>query len=77
MKLPAPERLVRASCFLTLGALALMVWSLFDARPIPVITSMSLGQVLGTLSLGTFVVAVASDVLARARARRESTRPPA
>jgi hypothetical protein len=38
-----------------------MIWSLFDPRPIPVVVAMSVGQVLGTLSLLAFVYVVVAD----------------
>ena len=60
-------RLLACACVLALVALGLMVWSLFDPRPIPVIAAMSIGQVLGTMSLGSFVYVVLSDVRARLR----------
>ena len=59
------RRLLSGACVAGLAALALMVWSLFDPRPIPVVAAMSIGQVLGTLSLGSFVYVVLSDVRAR------------
>ena len=39
-----------------------MVWSLFDPRPIPVVVAMSVGQALGTLSLGLFLLIVYLDL---------------
>jgi hypothetical protein len=70
--------LVLASC-VGLAALVLMVWSVFDPRPMPVMVAMSIGQALGTASLGLYVVAVALD-LRRARvldrAARASEPPP-
>jgi hypothetical protein len=53
------------ACVLALAALALIVWSLFDPRPVPVIAAMSVGQVLGTLSFGAFVLVVLGDVRLR------------
>jgi hypothetical protein len=50
------------ACVLALAALGLMVWSLLDPRPVPVIVAMSVGQVLGTLSFVAFLAAVASDL---------------
>jgi hypothetical protein len=38
-----------------------MIWSLFDPRPIPVVVAMSVGQLLGTLSLLAFVCVVVAD----------------
>jgi hypothetical protein len=66
-----PERfpqILRLACFFALAALALMVWSLLDPRPIPVVVAMSVGQVLGTLSLGAFLVVVAADLRSRMKA---------
>lgn len=60
-KLPASTILVVA-CVCALGALALMAWSLFDPRPIPVIAAMSLGQALGTASFLAYVFVVARDL---------------
>lgn len=73
-----PKRLLMMSCILTLTALSLMVWSIFDPRPIPVITAMSLGQVVGTLSLLLYLYVIWSDLrrpLSRAW-EHFSTRPP-
>jgi hypothetical protein len=65
-------RVLKAACVLALAALALMSWSLFDPRPIPVVLAMSLGQLLGTMSLGAFVAVVVLDIRAhRAIATKE------
>ena len=64
------SRLLSAACVLTLVALGLFVWSLLDPRPIPVIVAMSVGQLLGTLALGSFVVVVAADALVGDRTKR-------
>ncbi len=64
MKLPSPSRLMTAACVLALVALALILWSLFDPRPVPVIAAMSVGQVLGTLSFAAFLLVVLGDVRA-------------
>ncbi len=64
MKLPSPSRLMTAACVLALAALGLIVWSLFDRRPVPVIAAMSVGQVLGTLSFAAFLLVVLGDVRA-------------
>jgi hypothetical protein len=58
-------QILRVACFFALAALALMVWSLLDPRPIPVVVAMSVGQVLGTLSLGAFLVVVVADLRGR------------
>jgi hypothetical protein len=68
MKPGKHERILRAACLLALLAIALMVWSLLVPTPMPVMVAMSVGQGLGTLSLGAFLYIVALDLL---RARRE------
>ena len=50
--------IVNVACLLALFALALMVWSVLDPRPVPVMLAMSAGQVLGTLSLAAATVVV-------------------
>ena len=70
MKIPPPPRIMMLACVLALFALSLIVWSLLDPRPIPVIVAMSVGQVLGTLSLVVFACVVVADwraQLARAK----------
>jgi hypothetical protein len=55
------RRVLAFACWCALLALSLMIWSLFDPRPIPVVVAMSVGQVLGTLSLLAFVYVVVAD----------------
>jgi len=57
-------RVLKGACVLALCALALMSWSMFDPRPIPVVLAMSLGQVLGTLSLAAFIAVIVADLRA-------------
>jgi polyferredoxin len=64
---PAPgrnEKRIRRACWLALVALGLIVWSQVHPRPMPVIVAMSVGQVIGTLSLLMFLHAVFADVRA-------------
>jgi hypothetical protein len=70
-------RLLRAACILALIGLSLMVWSVLQPTPMPVMVAMSLGQVFGTLSLGAFLVVVLAD-LRKAHLERapESSAPP-
>jgi hypothetical protein len=58
--------LLSAACVIALVALALIVWSIVDPRPVPVVISMSVAQGLGTLSLLVYLVVVLAD-LVRAR----------
>jgi hypothetical protein len=63
---------LRAACILALIGLSLMVWSVLEPTPMPVMVAMSLGQVFGTLSLVTFLVVVVADLR-----RAHLERPPA
>lgn len=55
-------KVLRLASGLALVALGLIVWSLVDPRPIPVIVAMSAGQALGTLSFGVFAFEVVFDL---------------
>jgi hypothetical protein len=56
------RRLTYVSAAATLGALALMVASLVSPKPVLLVFAMSVGQGLGTLSLATFLLAIALDL---------------
>ena len=68
------ERILRGACVLSLIAIALMVWSVLDPRPAPVVIAMSVGQVFGTLALGTFLFVILRD-LRRAKLLPGDPRP--
>lgn len=57
---------LRISVGLTLAGLALMVWSLLQPTPLPVMLAMSLGQVLGTTAFAIYAV-IAVRALLRER----------
>ncbi|MDB4997177.1 MAG: hypothetical protein JWM74_4609 [Myxococcaceae bacterium] len=63
-QLTRSERILRAACVLALVAIGLMVWSVLDPRPAPVVIAMSLGQVFGTLALAAFLFVVLLDLRA-------------
>ena len=63
------SRLMVYACVLGLISLALMSWSLFDQGWIPIMMAMSVGQGIGTLSFGLFLVIVIIDL------RRAEFRP--
>jgi hypothetical protein len=52
------RRLVVAACVLNLLAIALMIWSVLDPTPLPVMVVMSIGQVIGTCGLLCYLAAV-------------------
>ncbi len=64
--------LLRMAAVLSLVALALMMWSLFDPRPPPVLIALSLGQLLGTASFAIYLSIVIWDLRRR---RREASTP--
>ena len=65
-------RLLRISALLTIVGLALMVWSMLQPTPMPVILAMSLGQAAGTLAFGLYGYVVIADLRRDRRLRRES-----
>jgi hypothetical protein len=65
---PTSEQVVRLAAVVALLALACMTWSLLDPRPIPIMVAMSVGQGLGTLSLGLYAVVVIVEARRAARA---------
>ena len=79
MKIGSYTQWLRVACVLALIGLALMVWSVLDPTPMPVMVAMSVGQVFGTTSLAAFLVVVIAD-MRRAhleRPPRTSSKPPA
>ena len=72
-----PDRLLRASAALTLLALGLMVWSMVQPTPLPVMLAMTVGQGLGTLAFALYGYVVIADVWRARRARRAGEPPEA
>lgn len=64
-------RLLQIAAILALVGLALVVWSLLDPRPIPIMAAMSVGQAIGTLSFVIFLVVVLQDAWRANRKRKE------
>jgi CHASE2 domain-containing sensor protein len=56
------SRILVYACVLGLIGLALMSWSLFDQGWIPVMMAMSVGQVIGTVSLALFILVIVIDL---------------
>jgi len=56
-----PMGWLRAACVLAVVGLALMMWSLFDPQVRPVLIALSVGQVIGTLSLAIYITVIIRD----------------
>jgi len=67
-------RLLTVSAVLTLFGLALMVWSMIEPTPMPVMLAMSVGQMFGTVAFGLFGFVVLVDQLRKAREKGERAR---
>ena len=52
------EIFVRIACYLSIGSMLMMVWSVLDPRPLPVLMAMSVGQAGALLAFVMFLVAV-------------------
>jgi len=65
------ERWLRLASVLALLGLALMVWSVLDPTPLPVLVALMVGQVIGTASFVIYLVVVAKDVGLARKVRRE------
>lgn len=66
---PRVAILLKISAVLTLLGLALMVWSMLQPTPMPVILAMSVGQGLGILAFLLFGVSVLLDQIRKQRAK--------
>ncbi|MBK8254787.1 MAG: hypothetical protein IPK82_19270 [Polyangiaceae bacterium] len=69
------EKRARWACYLSLVALGFIGWSLISQKPLPVIFAMTIGQLLGTLSLLLFLGSIALDVRARYKIKRTDLMP--
>lgn len=63
---------LRVSAVLTLIALALIVWSVLEPTPLPVMVAMTIGQAIGTTAFAIFGFIVFRDLTRSRRARRDS-----
>ena len=66
---------LRWASVLTIIALALMVWSMLDPTPLPVMLAMSVGQLIGTAAFGFYGYVVWQDLRRIRRERRSSVLP--
>lgn len=66
------KRLLQWASLLTFLGLALMLWSMFQPTPLPVMLAMSVGQGIGTLAFALYGFAILVDMRRTRRRRRES-----
>lgn len=55
-------KLLRIASVLTLLALALIVYSIFVPRPLPVVIAMSVAQAIGTVAFLLYLIVVVRDL---------------
>lgn len=67
---------LRVAAVLALVALGLMIWPIFDPRPLPLIAAMSIAQGLGTLSLCIYLALVVMDLVGARVFRKKMTSVP-
>lgn len=66
--------LLRFSAAFTILGLVLMVWSLLQPTPLPVMLAMSVGQMFGTAAFVLYLISIVIDLRRVRRARRDSQR---
>jgi hypothetical protein len=71
-----PHRPLRVSAVLTLIALGLMLWSMLQPTPLPIMLAMTVAQGLGTLAFALYGVVIVLDILRARRASRDSAPEP-
>ncbi|HEY0986834.1 MAG TPA: hypothetical protein VGD80_07275 [Kofleriaceae bacterium] len=64
MKVPTIPALIalRTSAVLTLVGLGLMVWSMLQPTPLPVMLAMTVGQGIGCMAFGLYLYVVIRDL---------------
>jgi len=55
-------RLLQLAAVLTLIGLALMVWSILQPTPLPVMLAMSVGQAIGSCAFGLYLFVVIREL---------------
>ncbi|MEO7732379.1 MAG: hypothetical protein ABIY55_15520 [Kofleriaceae bacterium] len=60
---------LRVSAVLTLLGLALMVWSMLQPTPLPVMLAMTVGQAIGSVAFALYLYVVVRDLRRAWRAR--------
>jgi hypothetical protein len=62
---------LQVSAALTLIGLALMVWSMAEPTPLPVMLAMTVGQAIGTLAFAIYAFIVVRELRRELRRSRE------
>jgi hypothetical protein len=65
-------RLLQVAAVLTIIALALMIWSMLEPTPLPVMLAMTVGQGIGTLAFALYAGVVVRDIVRAWRERRKA-----
>ena len=71
---PGRRITLRVAAVVTLIALAMSIWPLFDPTPLAIIAAASIGQMLGGLGALAYAIVVVADLI-RARVFRQDVRP--
>jgi MFS family permease len=68
--------LVRIACAIGIVALLLMAWSAIEPAALPIVVGMSVGQGLGVLAFGCYLLAILTDMARSSRNAPTSMAPP-
>lgn len=71
-----PYRPLRVSAVLTMIGLVLMVWSLAQPTPLPVMIAFTVGQGIGTLAFVLYLAVIVLDIRSRMVDKRGAGAPP-
>jgi uncharacterized protein (DUF2062 family) len=66
-------KVLRISAVLTIVGLALMVWSMLQPTPLPVMLAMTIGQALGTTAFGLYIYVVVREFRREYRRRSRAS----
>ncbi|MGZ3419654.1 MAG: hypothetical protein ACXVEE_17395, partial [Polyangiales bacterium] len=66
------DRVLRWASVFALIGLALMVWGLLDPHAMPVLVGLTIGQAIGTVSFGLFLIVVAADLRLRRKLKDDA-----
>ena len=70
------DRALWVACIFALCGLGLMMWSIAQPTPVPVLVALSIGQLVGTASFALYLIVVGVDLRVRQRLDAEDAREP-